>query len=600
MRRWLAVASVFAVAWLAAWLLGREPSSDTRTDREPGARRPNVVLYVVDTLRADHLGTYGYDRATSPVLDRWAAESVLFERAYAPCSWTKPSMVSVMSGLDPVSHGVEDRLDVIPAHVRLLSERLYSAGYSTFGAVTNPNVLPQWGFDRGFVVYEDLDSTGHGTRADAVSDFVEANIERLARSQPFFLYLHVLDPHAPYEPPAPYDTAFPRSPAFPPNRSLGRYDGEVAFVDSEFGRILDLLSTHGLSDGTVMIFTADHGEELWDRGELGHGSSLFEEVVRVPLVIRFPGGRYAGTRVGARASLSDVVPTVMSTIGESPPADVDGRDLTELLQEARPEWVNRNLYLSLRTTGPEGRLLRGVVSASYKFLRRSRPDPSVSLYDIEHDPAETKDLATASVDLRRRLESTLDAYLARRSSGIHLRVVHGPKDEPVGCEVSLRTTGRFTDVSAARLEADDRFELSGDAQRLTLNCRLENRLQVLRAKERLVPDEDGVRFLVIPSDARIVVERLRLDDGSQIPLRAGTGAELEATPFIFEATDPALSVRDVGESLRDAGTAPEGRARAFLAVIRPTAETAELPQELLDRLRALGYVEAPARHRGAP
>lgn len=591
MRRRLAVACAFAVAVFAVSLLREGPSSGTNVTRPPAARRPNVIIYLVDTLRADHLGLYGYYRETSPVLDRWATGSVVFERAYTPCSWTKPSVISLLSGLDPVSHGAEDRLDVIPPGVRMLAERLRSLGYSTFGAVTNPNVLPQWGFDRGFDVYDDLDSAGHATRADTVSDHVAANMEELARRQPFFLYLHVLDPHAPYEPLAPFDTRFPRSPAFPANMSIGHYDGEVAFVDSQFGRILDSLRTHGLDADTMTIFVADHGEELMDHGGFGHGDDLFEEVLRIPLVIRFPEGLHAGTRVRARVSLSDVVPTVMSVIGESPPSDVDGRDLTELLQSTQPGWADRQVFLSLRTTGPRSHLVRGVLSGPHKYLRRLRPNPSESLFDIEQDPAETEDLASEHPDVRLRLAASLDAYLARKSSGIHLRIVNDVEANPAGCEVLLQTTGHFVEVSAVRLEPEDRFGLSEDGQRLKLDCRLENRLQTTRTQPRLVPDEDGLVFLVSPPEAPIVVQQLRLGNGRALPLRAGATRGLQTIPFAFEATDAAWSIHDVGELLSDAASATEGGSvAAYLGVIRAPVERKELPKELLDSLRALGYL----------
>ena len=566
MRCRLAVACALSVVAFA--VPGRGLSSGSSGTRPIATRRPNVVIYLVDTLRADHLGIHGYDRDTSPVLDRWASGGVVFERAYAPCSWTKPSVVSLLSGLDPVSHGVEDRLDVIPAGVRLLAERLKSLGYSTFGAVTNPNVLSEWGFGRGCEVYDDLDSAGHGTRADTVSDHVAARIEELARSQPFFLYLHVIDPHAPYEPPAPFDTRFPRSPALPAKMSIGNYDGEVAFVDSQFGRILELLSRHDLDRDTMTIFVSDHGEELLDHGAFGHGSTLFEEVVRVPLVIRFPNGLHAGARVGARASLSDVVPTVMSVIGESPPSGLDGRDLTELLPSGEPEWADREVFLSLRTSGPRSHL-----------------------YDIDHDPVEAEDLASAHSELRQRLGTSLDAYLAKRTSGIQLRIVNAAAGEPTGCEMLLRTKGRFTEVSGVRLEPEDRFELSDDGKRLILNCRLENRLQATRTQPRLVPDEDGLVFQVSPPGSSIVVQQLRLANGRELPLRAGAQRQLKAIPFAFEEADTALSIRDAGELVGDAGSKLEGGGvEAYLGVVPAAGESQELPEEILDRLRALGYL----------
>lgn len=579
-----------AVAVLA--LLPQKPSGGVGMTRPPAERRPNVIIYLVDTLRADHLGLYGYDRDTSPVLDGWAASGAVFERAYAPCSWTKPCMVSLFSGLDPFSHGVEDRLDVIPDDVRLLAERLKSLGYSTFGAVTNPNVLPQWGFGRGFDIYDDLDSVNNETRADAVSDHVAARIEQLAQSQPFFLYLHVIDPHAPYRPPAPYDTRFPRSPAFPPNMSIGHYDGEIAFVDAQFGRLLELLSAHDLDANTMTVFAADHGEELWDHGGFGHGSTLFEEVVRVPLVIRFPHGLYAGARVGARASLADVVPTVMRVVGEPPPLDVDGRDLTALLQEKRPDWTDRDLFFSLRTTGPDSHLVRGVLSGPHKYLRRARPTVSESLYDLAQDPWETDDLAQTRQDVRERLAASLDAHLARRSSGIHLRLVNGATGDPADARVQLETTGRFAEVSGVRLEPGDRYQLSNNGQRLRLAARLENRPQRTSSGPRVVPDEDGIAFVVDPPDARIVLTQLRLSDGRELRLLAGSAREPEAVPFAFDATNTSWRVRDIGELLADAGSAPEGGALgAYIGVVgRLAPRHEELPQELLERLRSLGYL----------
>ncbi len=595
-RYWLAIACALCVTVLAVSLILQRPPIGASEDIPSAEHRPNVIVYLVDTLRADHLGVYGYYRDTSPVLDRWAKGSVVFERAYAPCSWTKPSMVSLLSGLDPVSHGVEDRLDVIPARVNLLAERLKSLGYSTFGAVTNPNVLPEWGFGRGFDVYDDLDSAGQGTRADAVSDYFAAKIGEFARKQPFFLYLHVIDPHFPYQPPAPFDTHFPRSPAFPANMSIGHYDGEVAFVDTQFGRIVDLLSTHGLDADTMTIFVADHGEELMDHGGFGHGASLYEEVVRVPLVIRFPEGLYAGTRVGARASLPDLVPTVMSVIGESPPSDVDGRDLTRLLKSDESASANREVFLSLRTTGPTGNLVRGVISGPHKYLRRLRPTATESLYDIEQDPAETKDLASERADAHQRLAGSLDAYLGRKSSGIHLRIVNDSAGDAADCEVLLQTTGRFLEASGVRLEPRDRLELSNDGQRLKLKCRLENRLQITMTQPRLIPDEDGLVFRVTPPDARIVVQQLRLGNGRELRLRAGARRALKAVPFAFQSLDSAWLIRDVGELLADAGSASEGNGLgAYLGVIRePVDRRDELPKELLDRLRSLGYLGGTA------
>lgn len=555
---------------------------------------PNVVLYVVDTLRADHLGVYGYRLPTSPVLDRWAAGGVVFERAYAPTSWTRPSMVSLFTGLDAISHGVEDRLDVIPGDVRLLSERLKAKGYATFAAVTNPNVLPAWGFGRGYDGYEDLDSVGQGTRADVVSDFFARRMDALVGRQPFFVYLHVIDPHAPYDPPPPFDERFPRSPAFPPHQSIGSYDGEVAFVDTQFARILESLRSHGVEDDTMVVFVADHGEELFDHGGFGHGAHLFEEVVRVPLVIRFPKGAHAGARVGALASLTDVTPTILRVVGEPTPPDLDGRDLTELLNDPARRWPDRQLFLSLATTGSESNLVRGVVGKRHKYLRRTRPTPAEALVDLDRDPTEIASATRLAPRTRTRLSAALDAHLARKSKGIHLRIVHELQGDPVGCEATLTTTGRFGEVAGIRLEAGDRFEVSSDRQTLRFDCRLENRAQVLLAGTRRVPDEDGLRIEVRPPGARITLKLLARADGRQLPLAAGTRREPQTVPFAFDPTAATLAIRDADElsGAGDAARAPS-TARAFLGVIRSPPEPVNVPEPVTDRLRSLGYLPGP-------
>jgi arylsulfatase A-like enzyme len=594
LRRWLLVALAAGLA-LAVPLLLRgtaPPDAEPQAAPSPGAvgARPNVIVMLVDTLRADHLGMYGYERDTSPALDEWAAGAVVFQQAYALSSWTRPSTVSLLTGLDPIHHRVEDRLDVIPQHVRLLSERLKERGYATFGAITNPHVSAAWAFDRGFDDYVDLKETGRGTAADAVADHVIALGEALAASQPFFLYLHLIDPHTPFDPPPPYDTLFADDPDDAVEWAIGGYDGEIAFVDEQLGRMLAALRARGLEDDTLTILVSDHGEELMERGNIGHGVHLFEEVVRVPLVIRFPGGAHGGLRVPQRVSLIDVVPTLLARLGDTPPEDMDGRDLSPLLDERRRSWADRELFLSIRTTGPSSNLIRGVLDGPRKYLRRSRPEASESLYDLERDPAEHQDLADALADTRARMAALLDATLGRRASGVHLRLVNAPDGEPVRCEVRLTTTGRFVDVVPVRLEDGDDLALGDDGRELRLGCRLENRVLPTNRGSRLQPDEDGLAFQVQPPDAPIVVQNVALDGGRELPLRGGAQRVSETYPLTLVATEDAWSVRDMGEAMSAAGPVAEGEvARAYLGVIRPP-RTQGLSDDLRARLRELGYV----------
>jgi hypothetical protein len=284
---------------------------------------------------------------------------------------------------------------------------------------------------------------------------------------------------------------------------------------------------------------------------------------------------------------------MLGLLGESLPSRLDGADLNALLHEGEPDWVDRDLLLSLRTSGQNSHLLRGVLRGPHKYLRRTRPEAAELLFDIERDPAESTNLAAKQAEARADLAASLDAHLGKRSSGVHLRIVSEAAGDAVGAEVQLRTTGRFTGVSGVRLEPGDRLEVSEQGQRLHLNLRLVNRHQQLSTgNPRLVPDEDGVVFQVSPPNARIVVERLRLDRDQELSLHAGVGRGETKVPFAFEATDSAWRIRDVGELLAGAGRAADDSSpKAYVGVIRaPAQRTEQLPRELLERLRSLGYL----------
>ncbi len=331
-------------------------------DPQPPAR-PNVLLILVDALRADHLGAWGYGRATSKNIDALAVEGVLFERAYAQAPWTKPSIPSLFTALYPIQHGVYEgetpgsagflESDVLSDELTTLAEVFRAAGYRTGAFVNNAHLLPQQGFAQGFDVYE------HGS-------LLAPEIERRFFAwlgtdvdRPFFAYLHYLDAHWPFQPPPPFATLFS-----PPGGYAGvfaqeswrglrdrindgrielddrdrtelvaRHDGAIAAVDAAIGKVLDTLRDRGLRDATVVLLTADHGEELFDHGQVGHGGTLYEEVLHVPLVVRLPGGAGA-RRVAAPARVIDVFPTLLAAAGIPAPEGIEGRDL---LASSAPE-----------------------------------------------------------------------------------------------------------------------------------------------------------------------------------------------------------------------------------------------------------------------
>ena len=280
---------------------------------------PLAIVYLVDTLRADHTQPYGYERDTTPELLKFAQDGVVFEQAIAQASWTKPAVASVLTSLLPGHHRAVQLRDPLDADLLTLPEMLGSKGYATGAAIANSVIYGAGGqFEQGFDHFAGL----HGAE-DRPSKLVEAAgvvdealrfLDR-RRGFPTFLYVHTMDPHVPYAPPAPFDTKYephatPDHPGVDPRsdykepidreRMIARYDGDIAYGDREFGRFVRELKARGLYDRALIVFIADHGEEFLDHGKWLHGKSVFDELVHVPLIVKFPGGQDAGRRVKAQ------------------------------------------------------------------------------------------------------------------------------------------------------------------------------------------------------------------------------------------------------------------------------------------------------------
>ncbi len=327
----------------------------------PG-KRPNVLLYLIDTLRADRVGAYGSTRGLTPRIDALARQGVVFERTTAASSWTKPSTATILTGLPPAVHGAT-RLDRrLPSAVQTLAEVLRDAGYRTGGWSANAHVTAATGFDQGFERFEFLDELARaealGRRALAWLDESARASSGLDRTQapPFFLYVHAIDPHAPYEPPEDLRRRFaPNVPAGSGSlgqveavyRALDRkhpeakallarmpplYDAEIAGIDRSFGALLDELDRRGELRHTLVVVISDHGEEFGEHGGLGHGKTLYREVLDVPWIVRLPG-QSAGRRIAAPAAHLDVMPTILAALGIPAGADLYGVD--RLAPEAR-------------------------------------------------------------------------------------------------------------------------------------------------------------------------------------------------------------------------------------------------------------------------
>ncbi len=319
-----------------------------------------VIAIGINTLRPDRLSAYGAVRATSPNLERLVGEGVRFDRAYASSPWTLPSMASVFTSLSPPQHGVEDRGARLDANVPTLARAFTEAGWRSAGIVTHIYVSRRFGLDSGFADWSELGidenfREGQQPRADIVVDAVLAWL-RLHASERFFLYVHLFDPHWDYAPPAPFDRRFTDpgygGPADGSFRWLRRfvggraamapadlaqvialYDGEIAFTDAQLGRLFAAMRERGIWDDTLVAVFADHGEEFQEHGSVHHIRTLYDEVLRVPLLLKPAGGRSPGMRavVPERVRLLDVAPTLRELSGLRAPPTFRGESLVPLL-----------------------------------------------------------------------------------------------------------------------------------------------------------------------------------------------------------------------------------------------------------------------------
>lgn len=428
-----------------------EPSPRAATPpagEAPAARveRPNLVLYVVDTLRADHLGCYGYGRPTSPRIDAFARQGVRFAEARAQSSWTKPAMATILTGLYPITHGAERRAQGIAPEARTLAERLAAAGYETAMFTTNPTVVEKFGFGRGFDRFEyvhqlqgrkrrSVDSAAMHQAATAWLD------GRAAPERPFFLVVHTLDPHDPYRPQEPYRSRFApgvdvaaaccfrgeglgtlsaEQAAIRRRDSMALYDGEIAQNDASFGRLLDDLGARGLLQRSAVVFTGDHGEEFHEHGGWRHAESLFEEVLRVPLIVRLPGGAPTGTTVADPADQIDLAPTLLALAGVAVPPELPGASLLPVIAGgAAPA---RESLAWLRHPAFDVAAIR---DGNWKWLRHEGAlravtsgvagvgEPAEALYDLAADPGEQSNLLEAEPARRRALALRVKAARAR-------------------------------------------------------------------------------------------------------------------------------------------------------------------------------------------
>jgi arylsulfatase A-like enzyme/Flp pilus assembly protein TadD len=370
----------------------------------------NVLMVTIDTLLADRLCWYGYCGARTPVIDSVAASGVRFDNAYCHQPLTLPSHATLLTGTHPAHHGIaHNGLFVLPEEAETMAETLKGAGFSTGAVIASFALHRQFGLDQGFDSYDDTlsaerkqDAGGfEEMRATAVSNRALEWLGQNAAER-WFLWIHYYDPHSAYEPP-------------PEHQWTGGhpYDGEVAYVDFELGRVMDDLEKRGLRERTLVVIAADHGESMGDHGELTHGLFLYGESMRAPLIVSLPDAIPAGRVASQTVSLMDVAPTMFSALGLTPPKQVQGRSLLPLLFSDPADWVE--VPVTMETMAPWHEHgwspSSAVVAESFKFIAAPKPE----LYDLEADPRELENLYDKNHSRAELMEKRLKALRSRYS-----------------------------------------------------------------------------------------------------------------------------------------------------------------------------------------
>jgi arylsulfatase A-like enzyme len=399
-------------------------ANTTRAEQPASAERPNIVLISLDTVRPDHLGAYGYSKPTSPNLDKLASEGVVFEKVWTVAPWTLPAHMSVFTSMLPSQHGVDSVGRVLPQSVTTLPQLLQQAGYDTQGIVNNGHMRAHWGFDRGFANWQEFEVDTDAGNCENLTEQATNWLGKRDSDKPFFLFMHYYDAHDAYGPPAKYREMFgskltandarnltwaARDPqnnianADAKAQLIGSYDGEIRWMDDQLGKLFATLPAN-----TMVVVFADHGEAFEEHGWTLHGATLYEEEIRVPLIVRMADGSRAGTRVQSPAGLMDIAPTILGAAGVEAPKQFTGMNLASAIKgDAQPARV----ILSENKAVLEGQMQRSAIAYPWKLVYSNFSNG----YELYKLPNETQNLADAEPSAVEQLRKQIDSNLQREN-----------------------------------------------------------------------------------------------------------------------------------------------------------------------------------------
>jgi arylsulfatase A-like enzyme/Flp pilus assembly protein TadD len=440
--RFILIAAAAVLALAAAIFILRP--GGTSMARLRGGQEYNVVLITLDTTRADRLRCYGFPDIDTPTIDRFAREGVKFERCFSQTPLTLPSHTTIMTGTYPPFHGVRDNGGFIaPPALKTLAESFKERRYQTAAFVAAYVLDSKWGLNQGFDYYFDkfdlsrFETISLGTvqrPANEVMDEALSWLEK-AKGGKFFSWIHLYDPHTPYEPPPPFDKKY-RHP----------YLGEIAFADSQLGRLWDFLETNKLRDKTLIVFCSDHGESLGAHQEGSHGFFIYQETLHVPLIVVTPFGRLKNVVSPQVVTLADIMPTVLDMVGLPIPAEVQGRSLVPLFFDPNREESGAG-YAYSETYYPRFHYgwsdLKSYQDRRFKLILA----PDLELYDVFNDPQEQKNLAGENPQAARDLYARAAQFLERTSRNALSLDLTKMDEETKQRLAALGYVGSFADTS---------------------------------------------------------------------------------------------------------------------------------------------------------
>jgi arylsulfatase A-like enzyme len=561
---WGAVLAAAVTGWLYA--------------RSSGPAYGPVVVISIESLRADHLPVYGYTGVRTPAIDALAADSVVFDRAYAQSPLTLPSHVSLLGGRLPFQHGVRDEIGFpLAPTVSLLPQWLHRRGFKTGGVVSSCLLRGDTGLGPAFGFFDDEPGGGGTGEADQACGrdgaesltVAEHWIESIGTAR-FFLFLHIDGPTSP--------SAVPGRPTH-----VSPYDARIAYADDLVGRLVAFLKKHGLYSGGILVLTSDHGESLGDHGEAGHGLFLYEAAVRTPLVVKLPRGG-GGRHSAALVQQIDIAPTILDLIGAPRPSGLGGRSLRRLLDSATTTIPDRQVYAE--SLAPRDLFgwseTESLMNGRFRYIRSSRPE----LYDLAQDPKERVNLVDSDPTTAQEMRTALEALVGQSPMPVPSAVAEPDHARLAGLGYVTGMPGLAPDVPGDQLP--DPKDLVGVANRYFEACRLAARGQadaaidafrtVLADAPSLAPAWDRLADLLVASarfqeagDALTSLLKLYPEDGRTAEAERRLQALLGPAPTADRFAVVAAVFTSLGEKARASDVRSAARKAVGDAAMRKAA-----------------------------